>query len=131
MFFIICTIDNPSGSAPFTIASTMSGARLFKPRTRVTYGGFKPSEALGTHCNRNVVPDAFCRFRAALCSDPAWDHIFFAFPECVSSASSQSGSQSGGITDNFTVTVLDTFDKICIFVQSSPCNMEFVVYITL
>ena len=79
MFFIICTIDNPSGSAPFTIASTMSGARLFKPRTRVTYGGFKPSEALGTHCNRNVVPDAFCRFRAALCSDPAWDHIFLPF----------------------------------------------------
>ena len=25
---------------------------------------------------------------------------FFAFQECVSSASSQSGSQSGGITDN-------------------------------
>ena len=35
-------MDNPSGSAPFTIASTMYGARLFKPSTRVTYGGFKP-----------------------------------------------------------------------------------------
>ena len=79
IFFIICAMDNPSGSAPATIASTMSGARLFKPRTRVTYGGFKPSEALGTHCNRNVVPDAFCRFRAALCSNPAWDHIFLPF----------------------------------------------------
>ena len=45
MFFIICAMDNPSGSAPFTIASTMSGARLFKPSTRVTYGGFKPSFA--------------------------------------------------------------------------------------
>ena len=45
MFFMICAMDNPSGSAPFTIASTMSGARLFKPSTRVTYGGFKPSFA--------------------------------------------------------------------------------------
>jgi hypothetical protein len=24
---------------------------------------------LGTYCNRNVVPDAFCRFQAALCGD--------------------------------------------------------------
>ena len=76
---MICAMDNPSGSAPFTIASTMSGARLFKPSSRVTYGGFKPSEALGTHCHGNVVPDAFCRFRAALCSDPAWNHIFLPF----------------------------------------------------
>ena len=45
MFFIICAMDNPSGSAPATIASTMSGARLFKPSTCVTYGGFKPSFA--------------------------------------------------------------------------------------
>ena len=45
MFFIICAMDNPSGSAPFTIASTISGARLFKPSTRVTYGGFKPGFA--------------------------------------------------------------------------------------
>ncbi|MBR1965338.1 MAG: hypothetical protein IKA22_01885, partial [Lentisphaeria bacterium] len=29
IFFIICAMDNPSGSAPFTIASTMSGARLY------------------------------------------------------------------------------------------------------
>ena len=42
---------------------------------------------------------------------------FFAFPECVSSASSPSGSQSGGITDNFIATAFDTFDKKCIFVQ--------------
>ena len=42
---MICAMDNPSGSAPFTIASTMSGARLFKPSTRITYGGFKPSFA--------------------------------------------------------------------------------------
>ena len=42
---MICAMDNPSGSAPFTIASTMSGARLFKPSTRVTYGGFKSSFA--------------------------------------------------------------------------------------
>ena len=34
-------MDNPSGSAPFT----MSGARLFKPGTRVTFGGFKPGFA--------------------------------------------------------------------------------------
>ena len=39
-------MDNPSGSVPATIASTMSGARLFKPSTRVTYGGFKPCIAL-------------------------------------------------------------------------------------
>ena len=39
---MICAMDNPSGSVPATIASTMSGARLFKPSTRVTYGGFKP-----------------------------------------------------------------------------------------
>ena len=57
--------------------------------------------------------------------------IFFVFPECVSLASSPSGLPFGGITDKFTATALDTFDKICIFVQSSPCNMEFVVYITL
>ena len=42
---------------------------------------------------------------------------FFAFQECVSSASSQYGSQSGGITDNFIATTFDTFDKKCIFVQ--------------
>ena len=43
---------------------------------------------------------------------------------------SPSGSQFGVITDNFTVTVLDTFDENCIFVQTAPCNMEFVVHIT-
>ena len=34
-------LSAPNG-APFTIASTMSSARLFKPSPRVTYGGFKP-----------------------------------------------------------------------------------------
>ena len=42
---------------------------------------------------------------------------FFAFPECAFSASSLSGSQFGGITDNFIATAFDTFDKKCIFVQ--------------
>ena len=80
MFFMICAMDNPSGSAPLTITSTMSGAKLFKPSTRVTYGGFKPSEALGTHCHGNAVPDAFCRFRAALCRCSGSDGSVVASP---------------------------------------------------
>ena len=40
---------------------------------------------------------------------------FFAFPECVSSASSPSGSQSGGITDNN----LDFYTGIIIYVTFS------------
>ena len=42
MFFITCVTDKPSGSALETIASTMSGARLFKPSSLVIYGGFQP-----------------------------------------------------------------------------------------
>ena len=37
------------------------------------------TEAWGTHYNRNIVPDAFCRFRAALCCTSAWNHIFLPF----------------------------------------------------
>ena len=35
MFFIICAMDNPSGSVPAAIASTMSGARLFTPSIKL------------------------------------------------------------------------------------------------
>ena len=54
---------------------------------------------------------------------------FFCLSGMCFLASLQSGLPFGGITDKFTATALDTFDEICIFVQSSPCNMEFVVYI--
>ena len=70
MFFIICAMDNPSGSAPLTIASTMSGARLFKPSTRMTYGGSLLRKAL-------ISPQLPCRGDKAVCG---WQAKRFQFP---------------------------------------------------
>ena len=83
-------------------------------------------EALGTHCNGYVVPDAFCRFRATQCGDFSSSGSVITFGRVFAGVYS---CESGGLVVAWVKPSIQTthMDKIFTLVEVLLVNVAFFI----